>query len=246
MFKAFRHDIEISDSYWTACKVYLSGVKQRPKETAAELAVRVEDMVLQGRWPENETANRRIDLYYKATTYFEVLRYIQDETCKEGSELMWEKLVHEEKRQERTCLEYKDFTQSVGDTGSAPTYDNPPLNADAVGKFMRGRPQHRKGKGGEQSCKKCGKQSHQKDMDCPAFGKKCRVCSKPNHFEAICYSRDRTRSASSGKGKPAAKGKKGKKPFDKKAKFQADSVVLYQGDSKGENSVLSAPVDTHR
>ena len=69
IFKAFKKGMEISDSYWAARKVYLSGVKQGPRETATELAVRVEDMILQGKWPENETQNHRIDLYYKATAY---------------------------------------------------------------------------------------------------------------------------------------------------------------------------------
>ena len=81
-------------------------------------------------------------------------------------------------------------------------------------------------------------------MDCPAFGKKCRICGKPNHFKAICYSRDRSRSVSLGKGKPTAKRKMGKKPFGKKAKFQTDSVVLQQMVSKGGNSVPSAATDT--
>ena len=120
-----------------------------------------------------------------------------------------------------------------------------PSMSDAVGKFTWGCPQYRKGKGGgtgENTCKKCGKWGHQKDSDCPAFGKKCRICSKPNHFEAVCYSRDRTRSSSSGKAK--ASKKKGRKPTGKKAKFQADSVVLWQVDSKGGNSVPSAPTDT--
>ena len=46
----------------------------------------------------------------------------------------------------------------AGNTGSTPTYDNPALNADAVGRFNRGRPQQRKGKGGStgDACKKCG------------------------------------------------------------------------------------------
>ena len=140
VFKAFRNGMEISDSYWTARKAYLNGVKQRPKETAVELAVRVKDMVLQGRWPDNETQNRQIDLYYKATAYFEVQRFIQDETSKEGNKLTWEKLIHEAKRQERTCLKYKDFRQSARETSSTPTYNNPALNANAVGKFSRGRP----------------------------------------------------------------------------------------------------------
>ena len=48
---------------------------------------------------------------------------------------------------------------------------------------------------------------------------------------------------------PASKGKAGKKkgnkkPFGKKAKFQADSVVLREVNSKEENSVPSAPTDT--
>ena len=57
VFKAFHKGMEISDSYWTARKAHLSRVKQCPKETAAKLAVRVEDMVLQGRWPDSETQN---------------------------------------------------------------------------------------------------------------------------------------------------------------------------------------------
>ena len=72
IFKAFKKGMEISDSYWAAQKAYLSSVRQGPRETAAELAVRVKDMVLQGKWPENETQNRRIDLYYKATAYYKV------------------------------------------------------------------------------------------------------------------------------------------------------------------------------
>ena len=72
-------------------------------------------------------------MYYKATAYYEIQRYIQDQTSKEGNELTWEQLVHEAKRQERTVLEYKDFKRNAGNTGSTPTYDNPALNADAVG-----------------------------------------------------------------------------------------------------------------
>ena len=244
IFKAFKKGMEISDSYWSARKAYLSGVRQGPKETAAELAVRVEDMVLQGKWPENETQNRRIDLYYKATAYYEIQRYIQDQTSREGNELTWEKLVQEAKRQERTVLEYKDFKMDAGNTGSTPTYDNPALNADAVGRFNRGRPQQRKGKGGStgDACKKCGKRGHKGGSDCPAFGKKCRICGKPNHFEAVCYSRDRTRSTSTGNGKEGKK--KGKKPFGKKAKLQADSVVLREVNPEGANPILSAPTDT--
>ena len=244
IFKAFKKGMEISDTYWSARKAYLSGVRQGPKETAAELAVRVEDMVLQGKWPENETQNRRIDLYYKATAYYEIQRYIQDQTSREGNELTWEKLVQEAKRQERTVLEYKDFKMDAGNTGSTPTYDNPALNADAVGRFNRGRPQQRKGKGGStgDACKKCGKRGHKGGSDCPAFGKKCRICGKPNHFEAVCYSRDRTRSTSTGNGKEGKK--KGKKPFGKKGKLQADSVVLREVSPEGVNSILSAPTDT--
>ena len=201
-------------------------------------------MVLQGKWPEEETQNRRIDLYYKATAYYEIQRYIQDQTSREGNELTWEKLVQEAKRQERTVLEYKDFKMDAGNTGSTPTYDNPALNADAVGKFTRGCPQLRKGKGGGSgdACRKCGKRGHQGGSDCPAFGKKCRICGKPNHFEAVCFSRDRTRSTSASKGKAGKK--RGKKPFGKKANFKADSVVLREVNSKEENSVLSAPTDT--
>ena len=141
-------------------------------------------------------------------------------------------------------LEYKDFKMDAGNTGSTPTYDNPALNADAVGKFNRGRPQQRKGKGGGSgnACRKCGKRGHQGGSDCPAFGKKCRICGKPNHFEAVCFSRDRTRSTSAGKGKAGKK--RGKKPYGKKANFKADSVVLREVNSKEENSVLSAPTNT--
>ena len=41
VFSAFRKGMEISDTYWSARKAYLSGVNQGPTETAAELAVRI-------------------------------------------------------------------------------------------------------------------------------------------------------------------------------------------------------------
>ena len=39
-------------------------------------------------------------------------------------------------------------------------------------------------------CRFCGRDHPFKKELCPAFGKKCRKCSKPNHFESQCKSRD--------------------------------------------------------
>lgn len=38
-------------------------------------------------------------------------------------------------------------------------------------------------------CGNCGRRHARKRESCPAFGKKCRICSKPNHFAQVCRSR---------------------------------------------------------
>ena len=37
-----------------------------------------------------------------------------------------------------------------------------------------------------QSCRYCGGKRHQERQQCPAYGKYCRNCGKPNHFQSVC------------------------------------------------------------
>ena len=63
----------------------------------AALATRVKDLVAHCEWPEREREGRHIDLYYHITDYFDVKWFIQNETAREGANLMWQRLVEEAK-----------------------------------------------------------------------------------------------------------------------------------------------------
>ena len=56
-------------------------------------------------------ATTYIDLNYHVTKYYEIKRYIQDETVKEEVTLIWDKVVQEAKHHEHTCLEVKGHKQ---------------------------------------------------------------------------------------------------------------------------------------
>ena len=46
---------------------------------------------------------------------------------------------------------------------------------------------------GGSTCPKCGRAAHQNLLFCPANGKLCHLCQKPNHFSAVCRSAARGR-----------------------------------------------------
>ena len=192
IIKAFKKGYELEETYWTYRSLYLSSAKQSPGETAAALATRVEDLVAQCQWPDREKEGRRIDLYYHITEHFDVKRYIQNETAREGGNLMWDKLVEEAKHQECVGKEYARFWRENGG-GGTPSYGNPALATDAISRGYR-KPQQRSrtpsgGKGGQpKQCDWCGKCNGCKGEKetCPAWGKECGICHGRNHYKAVC------------------------------------------------------------
>ena len=42
------------------------------------------------------------------------------------------------------------------------------------------------GKFQSQACRYCGGKRHKERQQCPAYGKTCRNCGKPNHFQSVC------------------------------------------------------------
>ena len=105
IIKAFRKGYELEETYWT----YLSSEKQGRGETAAALATRVADLVNLCKWPDEQKEQRHIDLYYHLSEVFDVRRFVQIETSREGGNLTWEKLVEEAKLQEHVGKEYAKF-----------------------------------------------------------------------------------------------------------------------------------------
>ena len=114
VLKAFRRAYEVSETYWTYRSLYLSSAKQGHAETAAALATRIEELVALCEWPENQRQQRRIDLFYYLTEHFDVQRFIQLETAKEGVTHTWDMVVEEAKRQERIGKEYARFRRENG------------------------------------------------------------------------------------------------------------------------------------
>ena len=138
--QAFKKGYELEETYWTYRSLYLSSEKQGRAETAAALATRVEDLVNLCKWPDEQKEQRRIDLYYHLSEVFDVRRFVQIETSREGGNLTWEKLVEEAKRQERVGKEYAKFRRENGG-GGTPSYGDPALAADAVSRGYKPQPE---------------------------------------------------------------------------------------------------------
>ena len=101
IIKAYKKGFELEETYWTYRAIYLSSSKQAKGESAAALATQVEDLVNLCKWPDTQREQRRIDLFYYFSDYFNVKRYVQNETAKEGGgNLTWDSLVNEAKCQE--------------------------------------------------------------------------------------------------------------------------------------------------
>ena len=131
IINAFKKGYELEETYWTYRSLYLSSEKQGQGEMAAALATRVEDLVNLCKWPAEQKELRRIDLYYHLSEVFDMRRFVQIETSREGGNLTWEKLVEEAKHQERVGKEYAKFRRENGG-GGTPSYRDPALAADAV------------------------------------------------------------------------------------------------------------------
>ena len=183
----------MEETYWTYRSLYLSSKKQERGETVAALATRVEDLVNLCKWPAEQKEQRRIDLYYHLSEVFDVRRFIQIETSREGGNLTWEKLVQEAKHQERVGKEYAKFRRENGG-GGTPSYGDPALAADAISRGYN-RPQLRSrtlsgGKGGksQKQCDRCGRRNGctGEKGTCPAWGKECGICRGKNHYKAVC------------------------------------------------------------
>ena len=52
-------------------------------------------------------------------------------------------------------------------------------------------------KGKEMNCIFCGKKHSKDRKQCPAWGKKCSTCHKPNHFSTVCKSQTKQKKQSS-------------------------------------------------
>ena len=236
IINAFKKGYELQETYWTYRCLYLSSDKQGKSATAAALATRVEDLVNLCKWPDAQKEQRRIDLYYHLSEVFDVRRFIQLETSREGGNLTWEKLVEEAKCQEHVGREYAKFRRENGG-GGTPSYGDPALAADAMSRgYNRPRSRSRTpsgGKGGrsQKQCDRCGKRNscNGEKGTCPAWGKECGICRGRNHYKAVCRKAAQIQAGGGGaQPKFQKQGKGGKSPGkNSKAKAKhAHSVVF--------------------
>ena len=261
IIKAFKKGYELEETYWTYRSLYLSSEKQGRGESAAALTTRVEDLVSMCKWPDNQKEQRRIDLFYHLSEVFDVRRFIQIETSREGGNLTWEKLVEEAKCQERVGKEYAKFRRENGG-GGTPSYGDPALAADAISRGYS-KPQQRSqtpsgGKGGksQKQCDRCGRRNSctGEKGTCPAWGKECGICKGKNHYRAVCWKAAQMQAGGGtqpkfqkqGKGKSPGKNGKAKAKHTHSVVFKmvpsAKGIVsrLEEGAS-ASNSVTSEP-----
>ena len=234
IINAFKKGYELEETYWTYWSLYLSSEKQGRGETVAALATRVKDLVSMCNWPDNQKEQRCIDLYYHLSEVFDVRRFVQIETSREGGNFTWEKLVEEAKCQERVGKEYAKFRRENG-AGGTPSYGDPALAADAVSRGYN-KPQQRSqtpsgGKEGksQKQCDRCGRCNGctGEKGTCPAWGKECGICKGKNHYRAVCWKAAQMQAGGGAQPKFQKQGK-GKSPGKNgKAKAKhAHSVVF--------------------
>ena len=214
--------------------LYLSSEKQGRGESAAALATRVEDLVSMCKWPDNQKEQRRIDLFCHLSEVFDVRRFVQIETSREGGNLTWEKLVKEAKCQERVSKEYAKFRRENGGSGT-PSYRDPALAADAISRGYN-KPQQRSwtpsgGKGGksQKQCDRCGRRNgcSGERGTCPAWGKECGICKGKNHYRAVCQKAAQMQAGGGTQPKFQKQGK-GKSGKNGKAKGKHTHSVVFK------------------
>ena len=240
--------------------LYLSSEKQGQGETTATLATRVEDLVNLCKWPKEQKEQRRIDLYYHLSEVFDVRRFVQIETSREGGNLTWEKLVEEAKHQEHVGKEYAKFRRENGGGGTQ-SYGDPALAADAVSRgYNKPQPRSRTpsgGKGGksQKQCDRCGRCNGctGERGTCPAWGKECGICRGKNHYKAVCQKGAQMQAGGGaqpkfqkqGKGKSPGKNGKAKAKHAHSIVFNtvrsAKGIVSRSEEASTSNSVTSEP-----
>ena len=261
IINAFKKGYELAETYWMYQSLYLSSEKQGKGEMAAALATRVEDLVSMCKWPEEQKEQRRIDLFYHLSDFFDVRHFVQNETSREGGNIMWDKLVEEAKRQEHVGKEYAKFRRDNGG-GGTPSYGDPALAADAISRGYN-KPQQRSqtpsgGKGGrsQKQCDQCGRHNgcNGEKGTCPAWGRECGICKGKNHYKAVCQKAAQMQAGGGaqpkfqkqGKGKPPGKNGKAKTKHAHSIVFKtvptAKGIVsgLEEG-APASNSVISEP-----
>ena len=235
IINAFKKGYELEETYWTYWSIYLSSEKQGRGETAATLTTRIEDLVTMCKWLDNQKKQRCIDLYYHLSEFFDVRRFIQIETSREGGHLTWEKLVEEAKHQECVGKEYAKFRRENGCSGT-PSYGDPALATDAISRGYN-KPQQRSltpsgGKGGksQKQCDRCGRHNGctGERGTCPAWGKECGICRGKNHYKAVCWKAAQIQAGGGAQPKFQKQGK-GKSPGKNgKAKAKHAHSVLFK------------------
>ena len=178
---------EQSTSFWHFRDTYLADFRQDESETTADLDLRIKRTVRGCQWQREHKEERKTDLLYHATIYYEICKFVQES---DPTALTKEMVIEKAKAHERNVLEYKYHQASRGGANSVPSYNNPLLSAHALSKRW---PSGRGNIG--QRCGKCGK-SHEQG-NCPTYGKTCDRCKGINHFKAVCRSKVAAKTAQS-------------------------------------------------
>ena len=133
VWEAFKKNFEQSSSFWHFRDTYLADFRQEASETMADLDIRIKQTVKGCQLKKESNEERMIDLFYHATIYYKIRKYIQET---EPSTLKYEMVIEKAKAYERNLLEYKDHQASHRGANSSPSYGNPLLAAHAINKFQ--------------------------------------------------------------------------------------------------------------
>ena len=105
VWDTFENSFEQSTSFWHFRDTYLEDFRQEESETTADLDLRIKQTVRGCQWQKEHKEERRIDLLYHATIYYEIRKFVQES---DPTALTYEMVIEKAKAHEHNVLEYKD------------------------------------------------------------------------------------------------------------------------------------------
>ena len=182
IIKAFKKGYKLEETYWMYRSLYLSSEKQGRGESAATLATRVEDLVSMCKWLDNQKEQRCIDLFYHLAEVFDVRRFVQIETSREGGNLTWEKLVEEAKVKNMSARSMPSSGERTVAVAHHPTEIQPWPQTPYPGgttSLSRDHRHHLEAKEARARSSAIGAEDNGctgERETCPAWGKECGIC----------------------------------------------------------------------
>ena len=251
VFEKFRESLGKDISYRTARATLYNNFRQKNRETAAELDIRLSKLIDECNFPK-DTANRKgikefikQDIFINAINYYEVKKWVAQQKETGADQLNYLKVMDKCKEYEATVRDYVAMAndnsqlQTAFQKGIA-SIDNHSFKRNPRGRGRRFRSRSRSHSGdrrpqnkpGASKCKRCGFEKHTtSDGSCPAMNSTCGFCKRIGHYESACITKKTQKNKERNKerkGKHSSRSptRRSSTPAPNKSKPTVDSLQL--------------------